>query len=78
MVAIFETPHALVDDLKRIFLSFLGEMQIDHGGFEPGMPQIALDDAQVYPLLQQVGCIGMPDMPSSAYQALCRVPDYAE
>lgn len=80
MVAIFETSHALVDDLKRIFLSFLGEMQIDHGGFEPGMPQIALDDAQVHPLLQQVGCIGMPEGVNGnvPFDDACLMPGGAE
>ena len=52
MMPIFKPPHAFVDDLTGVFLTFVGEMQIDHGGFEHGMAQVALDGTDVDTLFQ--------------------------
>ena len=41
-------------------------MQVDHGGFDVGMTEIFLDDAEVDAGFQQVGGIGVTLMPSSA------------
>ena len=71
-------PHQIVEDLGGIFLALAGQMQINRGGFQLGMAQPSLNDPNVDALLQQVGGIGMANMPSSAYSPLCRVPNYAE
>jgi hypothetical protein len=39
--------HYLIDQLAGILLSFLGKVEIDHGGFELGMAHVSLDDPQV-------------------------------
>jgi hypothetical protein len=36
-----------MDTLVGIFVSFLGEMQVEHGGFEPGVSEIARDEPEV-------------------------------
>jgi len=51
---------------------------IDHGGGNVIVAQKRLDGTDIGAPLQKMGGETMPDMPSSAYQALCRVPDYAE
>ena len=37
-----------------------GEVEIDHRRLDGCMAEIALDDAQVHPLFQQVSSVGMP------------------
>jgi hypothetical protein len=44
--------HQIVDPLIGILLSFLGEMEIDHGGHQLGMPQVALDGPDIDPCFQ--------------------------
>jgi hypothetical protein len=58
--------HYLIDQLAGILLSFLGKVEIDHGGFELGMAHVSLDDPQVDSGFEEMGGIGMPFMPSSA------------
>ena len=43
----FESLHHVIDQLTGIFLALLGEVEIEHSGFELGMAHVALDDAQV-------------------------------
>ena len=42
-------------------MPFVGEVEGDHGGFELGMPQVALDEPRIGPGFQQMGGIGMPE-----------------
>jgi len=49
--------HDLVNEFEGIFLAFLSKMQIDHGGLEPGVTHVSLDDAQIHPGFQQMGGI---------------------
>jgi hypothetical protein len=37
----------------------LGEVEIEHGGFETGVAQVALDDAQVDAGFEEMGGVGM-------------------
>ena len=60
MVGMVKPPHGVIDDLIRIFLPFLREVQIHHGGFKVGMPQVALNNADVDPWFKQVRGIGVP------------------
>ncbi len=47
MVVILESLHDLVDEVAGVFLAFLGEVEIDHGGFESCMAHLFLYDAQI-------------------------------
>ena len=42
-----ESFHYIVDNAEGVFLAFAGQMQIDHGGFQLGVPQVALDSADI-------------------------------
>jgi len=42
-----ESLHHGIDQLAGILVTLLGEMEIEHGGFQLGMAQVALDDAQI-------------------------------
>ena len=42
-----ESLHHVIDQLAGIFLAFLGQVEIEHGGFETGVAQVALNDTQV-------------------------------
>ena len=54
-----ESLHHVVDQLAGIFLAFLGQVEIEHGGFETGVAQVALDDAQVDAGFEEMGGIGV-------------------
>ena len=54
-----ESLHHVIDQLAGVFLTFLGEVEIEHGGFELGMAHVALDDAQVDSGFQQMGGVAM-------------------
>jgi hypothetical protein len=56
--------------VEGLLLTFLGEVQIDHGGLQCGVAHVFLDDAQVDACLQEMGCVGVAIMPSPE---LCRV-----
>jgi hypothetical protein len=58
--------HYLVDQLTGIFLAFLGEMEIDHGGLKLGVAHVPLDDPQVHTGFEEVRGIGVALMPCSA------------
>jgi hypothetical protein len=66
MVSTLQALHYVVDQFIGVFLSFLGKMQIDHGGLQPGMSHVSLDDPEVDACLQKMGGIGVAFMPSSA------------
>ena len=42
-------------------MALVGEMQIDHGGFESGVSEVALDEAEVATGFEQMGGVGMPE-----------------
>jgi len=54
-----ESLHHLIDQLAGIFLAFLGEVEIDHGGFQLCMAHVSLDDPQVDPSLEKMSGIGV-------------------
>ena len=59
MEVMVESPHYVIDQLAGVFLTFLGEVKIEHGGFELGMAQVTLDDAQVDTGFEEMGGVGM-------------------
>lgn len=54
-----ESLHYVVDQLAGIFLTLLGEVEIEHGGFELSMAHVALDDAQVDTGFEEMGSVGV-------------------
>jgi len=54
-----ESLHHVIDQLTGIFLALLGQVEIEHGGFETGMAQVALDDAQIDPGFEEMSGVGM-------------------
>ncbi len=54
-----EAFHGSVDDPAGIFGSLLGEVEVDHGGLETGMPQVSLDDSRVHTGFEQMGGIAV-------------------
>jgi len=50
-----------MDTLIGIFLAFLSEMEGDHGGFELGMAQGALEKAGVHAGFEELGGVRMPE-----------------
>jgi hypothetical protein len=60
-VVIAEPLHGGVDDFAGIFRSLLGEMEIDHGGFQVGMSHVSLDDSGVDTGFQKMGSVAMPE-----------------
>ena len=40
-----------------VFMPCVGEVKGEHGGFELGMPQVALDEPRIDPGFQQMGGI---------------------
>lgn len=59
MVPILQALHDGVDQGFGIFVALVGEVEIDHGGFEVRVTEISLDDAQVDSCLQQVSGIAV-------------------
>src|SRR5262245_20067929 len=55
----FESLHHVIDQLAGILLALLGEVEIEHGGFELGMAHVALDDAQVDSGFEEMSGVGM-------------------
>ena len=58
--------HEGVETLGGVFLPFVGEVEVEHGGFELGMPQVALDEPRIDAGFQQMGGIRMALMPHAA------------
>ena len=54
-----ESLHYVIDQLAGIFLALLGQVEIEHGGFESGVAQVALDDAQVDAGFEEMSSVGM-------------------
>ena len=54
-----ESLHHVIDQLAGVFLALLGEVEIEHGGFQSGMAHVALDDAQVDTGFEEMGGVGM-------------------
>jgi hypothetical protein len=59
MEVMVESLHHVIDQLTGVFLALLGEVEIEHSGFELGMAHVALDDAQVDTGFEEVGGVGM-------------------
>ena len=59
MEVMIKSLHHVIDDLAGILLALLGQVEIEHGGFETGVTQVALDDAQVDAGFEEMGGIGM-------------------
>ncbi len=51
--------HEGVKTLVGLFLSLVGEVEVDHGRFELGMPEVALDETRVHARFEQMGGVGM-------------------
>src|SRR5258706_16475177 len=49
----------MIDQLAGVLLTLLGEVEIEHSGFELSMAHVALDDAQVDTGFEEMGGIGM-------------------
>lgn len=60
--------HEGVDTLVGIFMTFLGEVQVDHGGFEPGMSEVELDETEVDAGFEQMGSVSMSERMDSQAQ----------
>src|SRR5438132_12464389 len=54
-----ESLHHVIDQLTGIFVALLGEVEIEHSGFELGMAHVALDDAQIDAGFEEVGGVGV-------------------
>ena len=59
MEVMVESLHHVIDQLTGILLALLGEVEIEHSGFELGMAHVALDDAQIDAGFEEVGGVGM-------------------
>jgi hypothetical protein len=54
-----ESLHHVIDQLAGVLLALLGEVEIEHGGFESSMAHVALDDAQIDTGFEEMGGVGM-------------------
>ena len=54
-----ESLHHVVNQLAGVFLALLGQVEIEHGGLESGVAEVALDDAQVDAGFEEMGGVGM-------------------
>ena len=59
MEVMVESLHHVIDQLVGVLLTLLGEVEIEHGGFQLGMAHVALDDAQVDAGFEEMGGVGM-------------------
>ena len=66
IVFIFESFHHEVDQLISVFVSFVGQMQIDHGSFQALVSKVFLDGAQIDAGFEEMCGIGVALMPNSA------------
>lgn len=51
--------HEGVETLVGLFLPLVGEVEVDHRGFELGVPQVALDEPGIHAGCEQMGSVGM-------------------
>ena len=54
-----EPVHEGIEALVGLFMPCVGEVEGDHGGFEWGMSQGALDEAGIHTSFEQMGGVGM-------------------
>ena len=54
-----ESLHHVIDQLAGVLLAFLGQVKIEHGGFELGMAHVALDNARVDAGFEEMGGVGV-------------------
>jgi hypothetical protein len=54
-----ESLHHVVDQLAGVFLALLGQVKIEHGGFESSVAHVALDDTQVDTGFQEMSGVAM-------------------
>src|SRR3972149_8170244 len=59
MEVMVQSLHHLIDQLAGVLLTLLGEVEIEHGGFQLGVTHVALDGAQVDSGFKEVGGVGM-------------------
>jgi polyisoprenoid-binding protein YceI len=59
MEVMIESLHHVIDQLAGIFLTLLGQVEIEHSGFESSMAHVALDDAQIDTGFEQMGGVAM-------------------
>jgi len=52
--------HEGVETLISLCMPFVGEVEVEHGGFELGMSQVALHEAGIHASFEQMGGIRMP------------------
>src|ERR1700757_1164266 len=57
MEVMIESLHHVVDQLAGVFLALLGQVKIEHGGFESSVAHVALDDAQIDAGFEEMGSI---------------------
>ena len=53
--------HEGIDTRIGIFMPFLGQMQVNHGGFESGVSEVELDEAEVDTGFEEMGGVGMSE-----------------
>jgi len=51
--------HAGVQALVGLFLPLVGEVEVEHGRFELGVPQVALDEPRIHAGFEQMRGVGM-------------------
>ena len=54
-----ESLHHVIDQLAGIFVALLCQVEIEHGGFETGVAEVALNDAEIDTGFQEMGGVGM-------------------
>jgi hypothetical protein len=59
MEVMIESLHHMIDQLAGVLLALLSQVEIKHGGFEPGMAHVALDDTQIDAGFEEMGGVGM-------------------
>src|SRR5512141_261241 len=59
MEVMIESLHHVIDQLAGIFLSLLGQVEIEHGGLQSSVAHVALDDAQVDTGFEAMSGVGM-------------------
>jgi len=54
--------HEGIEALVGIFMPCVGEMEVDHRGFELGMAQVALDEPGMHAGFKEMGRKGVPTL----------------
>jgi len=53
--------HKSIETLINIFMPFMGELEIEHGGCELGMAQVALNEAGIHAGFEQMSSVRMSE-----------------